>query len=75
MNNETVFFNPGDAIANSRDFREARRSAEIFKAERPTERKIVIAEADGKELFAVYYADTQKTAEAGGTAHHIKDEL
>ena len=44
--NEAVFFNPGDAIASSHDFKEARRSAQIIKAERPTDRQIVIAEND-----------------------------
>ena len=36
MNNENVFFNPGDAIASSHDFKEARRSAQIIKADKPT---------------------------------------
>lgn len=74
MNNETVFFNPGDAIANSRDFREARRSAEVIKKERPTEKQIVIAQEDGTELFAVYFAD-DATNDSVGTAHHIKDSF
>ena len=44
MNNENVFFNPGDAIASSHDFKEARRSAQIIKADKPTAGQIVIAQ-------------------------------
>ena len=34
---EMVFFNPGDAIANSKDFGEAVRGAQIYKAKDPYE--------------------------------------
>lgn len=74
MDNESIFFNPGDAIANSRDFREARRSAEVIKKERPTEKQIIIAEEDGTEIYAVYYAD-DATSPNFGTPHHIKDSF
>ena len=72
--NEAVFFNPGDAIASSHDFKEARRSAQIIKAERPTGRQIVIAENDKNGVYAVYYADNAKESQAG-EAHHIKDRI
>ncbi|MDF4142927.1 hypothetical protein P3319_08005 [Lactobacillus kefiranofaciens] len=72
--NEAVFFNPGDAIASSHDFKEARRSAQIIKAERPTGRQIVIAENDKNGVYAVYYADSVKQNHAG-EAHHIKDKI
>ena len=72
--NEAVFFNPGDAIASSRDFKEARRSAQIIKAERPTGRQIVIAKNDQSGVYAVYYADHMKQDQQG-TAYHIQDKL
>lgn len=51
---ETVFFNPGDAIANDFDFQAARRSAEIYKAEHVADEGLVVAkDADGG--FAVFY--------------------
>ena len=72
--NEAVFFNPGDAIASSHDFKEARRSAQIIKAERPTGRKIVIAKNDKSGIYAVYYADKMQEDQTG-TAYHIEDKL
>ena len=72
--NEAVFFNPGDAIASSHDFKEARRSAQIIKAERPTGRQIVIAENDKSGIYAVYYADKMQEDQTG-TAYHIEDKL
>lgn len=76
MNNESVFFNPGDAIASSHDFKQARRSAQIFKAEKPTARKIVIAQNDKDGTFAIYYASDAKSTPLGvGAPHHIKDKL
>ncbi|WP_297815940.1 hypothetical protein [uncultured Lactobacillus sp.] len=76
MNNESVFFNPGDAIASSHDFKEARRSAQIFKAEKPTARKIVIAQNDKNGEFAVYYADEVKSTPLDvGAPHHIKEKF
>ena len=72
--NEAVFFNPGDAVASSHDFKEARRSAQIIKAERPTGRQIVIAENDKNGVYAVYYADSANKDQSG-SAHHIKDQI
>ena len=72
--NEAVFFNPGDAIASSHDFKEARRRAQIIKAERPTGRQIVIAKNDKSGIYAVYYADKMQEDQTG-TAYHIEDKL
>ncbi|MFJ6933687.1 MAG: hypothetical protein ACIRZI_06500 [Lactobacillus gallinarum] len=72
--NEAVFFNPGNAIASSHDFKEARRSAQIIKAERPTGRQIVIAKNDKSGIYAVYYADKMQEDQTG-TAYHIEDKL
>ena len=72
--NEAVFFNPGDAIASSHDFKEACRSAQIIKAERPTGRQIVIAKNDKSGIYAVYYADKMQEDQTG-TAYHIEDKL
>ena len=72
--NEAVFFNPGDAIASSHDFKEARRSAQIIKAERPTGRQIVIAKNDRSGIYADYYADKMQEDQTG-TAYHIEDKL
>ena len=72
--NEAVFFNPGDAIASSHDFKEARRSAQIIKAESPTGRQIVIAKNDKSGIYAVYYADKMQEDQTG-TAYHIEDKL
>ncbi|NRO50422.1 hypothetical protein [Lactobacillus helveticus] len=72
--NEAVFFNPGDAIASSHDFKEARRSAQIIKAERPTGCQIVIAKNDKSGVYAVYYADKMQEDQTG-TAYHIEDKL
>ena len=72
--NEAVFFNPGDAIASSHDFKEARRSAQIIKAERSTGRQIVIAKNDKSGIYAVYYADKMQEDQTG-TAYHIEDKL
>lgn len=59
---EIVFFNPGDAIANSRDFGEAVRGAQIYKAKDPYESSLIIAEdATNKKSFAVYFATDEKT--------------
>lgn len=74
MNNETVFFNPGDAISSSHDFKKARQSAQIFKAEKPTGKKIVIAQNDTNNEFAIYFADEVNTKK-NGQPHHIKTEL
>ncbi|QNQ81706.1 hypothetical protein FP435_07365 [Lactobacillus sp. PV037] len=72
MTNESVFFNPGDAISASHDFTQLRRSAQIFKAEKPTSRQLVIAQNDQSGSYAVYYADAAKST---GTAYHIKEKI
>ena len=72
--NEAVFFNPGDAIASSHDFKEARISAQNINAERPTGRQIVIAKNDKSGIYAVYYADKMQEDQTG-TAYHIEDKL
>lgn len=58
---EMVFFNPGDAIANSKDYGEAVRGAQIYKAKDPYESSLIIAQdmADNKS-FAVYFAKDEK---------------
>ncbi|APU70609.1 hypothetical protein BI355_0252 [Companilactobacillus crustorum] len=56
-----VFFNPGDAIANSKDYGEAVRGAQIYKAKDPYESSLIIAQdmTDNKS-FAVYFAKDEK---------------
>ncbi|QNQ81047.1 hypothetical protein [Lactobacillus sp. PV034] len=74
MTNQSIFFNPGDAIASTHDFKEARRSAEIFKAKTDANNKLVIAQNDKNGEFTIYYAD--KVADkAHGIPHHLKDEI
>lgn len=51
---ETVFFNPGDAIASDYDFQAARRSAEIFKVDHASTKGLIVAK-DGKGRFDVFY--------------------
>lgn len=54
MAEETVFFNPGDAIAKDFDFQSARKSAEIFKVNHEVDQGLIVAkDDDGK--FAVFY--------------------
>ncbi|MCH3904457.1 MAG: hypothetical protein LKF01_06260 [Lactobacillus sp.] len=74
MNNENVFFNPGDAIASSHDFKEARRSAQIYKQEEGTTKKLVIAKNKDNGIYAIYYADNV-VDEQHGVQHEIKDKL
>ncbi|MGR3742433.1 hypothetical protein [Companilactobacillus sp. DQM5] len=53
---EKVFFNPGDAIANTHDFSEAMRSAQIYKSKDPLESPLIIAkDVKNKKSFAVYF--------------------
>ena len=74
MTNQSIFFNPGDAIASTHDFKEARRRAEIFKAKTKANEKLVIAQNDKHGEFAIYYAD--KVADkTKGIPHHLKDKL
>ncbi|CCI86779.1 hypothetical protein [Lactobacillus gigeriorum] len=56
MNNENVFFNPGDAIASSHDHKKVRRSRQIFKAAKPTAGKLVIDKANKNSTRPVYFA-------------------
>ncbi|MFD1429164.1 MULTISPECIES: hypothetical protein [Lacticaseibacillus] len=51
---EIVFFNPGDAVARDHDFQAARRSAEVFKVDHPTDQGLVVGKDDSGE-FAVFY--------------------
>lgn len=74
MTNQSIFFNPGDAIASTHDFKEARRSAEIYKAKSNGKKRLVIAQNDKNGDFAVYYAD-KISANNQGILHHIKDKL
>jgi len=71
---EAVFFNPGDAIASSHDFKEARRSAEIIKTSKPTGGKLVIAKNDKSGKYAIYFANKAHD-DHNGTSYHIKDKL
>lgn len=74
MTNQSIFFNPGDAIASTHDFKEARRSAEIYKAKSNGKKRLVIAQNDQNGDFAIYYAD--KIANSNqGIPHHLKDKL
>lgn len=74
MTNQSIFFNPGDAIASTHDFKEARRSAEIFKAKTKANEKLVIAQNDKNGEFAIYYAD-KAADKTKGIPHHLKDKL
>ncbi|RVU71095.1 MULTISPECIES: hypothetical protein [Lactobacillus] len=74
MNNENVFFNPGDAIASSHDFKEARRSAQIIKADKPTAGQLVIAKNAKSGEYAIYFADKARDDQQG-VAYHIEDKL
>ena len=74
MNNENIFFNPGDAIASSHDYKEARRSAQIIKADKPTAGQIVIAQNSKNGKYAIYFADKARD-EAHGEPYKIKDKL
>lgn len=69
--NESVFFNLGDAYASSYDFKEARRSAEIYKRNKSSQ-KVVIAQNSKNGEYAIYLADKAKDH---GTSFNIKEEL
>jgi hypothetical protein len=76
---EMVFFNPGDAIANSKDFGEAVRGAQIYKAKDPYESSLIIAEdvAD-KKSFAVYFAKDEKSKNKDDQSvvpYHVKKRI
>lgn len=74
MNNENVFFNPGDAISSSRDFKEARRSAQIYKQQEGTKKQLVIAKNNKNGIYAIYYADDVQP-KGNGAPHEVKDKL
>ncbi|WP_125706476.1 hypothetical protein [Lacticaseibacillus daqingensis] len=61
---ETIFFNPGDAIARDFDFQAARRSAEIFKVQHAADQGLVVAK-DETGKFAVFYEGADVDPEAG----------
>lgn len=77
---EMVFFNPGDAIANSKDYGEAVRGAQIYKAKDPYESSLVIAEdvSDNKS-FAVYFAKDEKSdvkdTDKSVIPYHLKKKI
>ncbi|MFH5810183.1 hypothetical protein [Companilactobacillus sp. FL22-1] len=77
---EMVFFNPGDAIANSRDYGEAVRGAQIYKAKDPYESSLIIAQdvSDNKS-FAVYFAKDEKSAvkddDKSVIPYHLKKKI
>lgn len=54
MMEESMFFNPGDAIARDYDFAAARRSAEIFKVGHTSDKGLVVAK-DANGRFDVFY--------------------
>lgn len=54
--NERVFFNPGDAIANTHDFTEAMRSAQIYKTNNPLDSSLVVVkDVKDDKSFSVYF--------------------
>ncbi|MFD1417732.1 hypothetical protein [Companilactobacillus keshanensis] len=77
---EMVFFNPGDAIANSRDFGEAVRGAQIYKAKDPYESSLIVAEdvADNKKFY-VYFAKDEKSSakdsDTGVVPYNVKKRI
>ncbi|WP_334352483.1 hypothetical protein [Companilactobacillus sp. HBUAS56257] len=77
---EMVFFNPGDAIANSKDFGEAVRGAQIYKAKDPYESSLIIAEdvSDDKS-FVVYFAKDEKSdvkdSDKSVIPYHLKKKI
>lgn len=52
---ETVFFNPGDAIAKDYDFAAARKSAEVFKVKNAIDHGLIVAQ-DEHGQFVVFDA-------------------
>lgn len=75
-----VFFNPGDAIANSKDYGEAVRGAQIYKAKDPYESSLVVAQdvSDNKS-FAVYFAKDEKSdvrnTDTGIVQYNLKKKI
>lgn len=77
---EMVFFNPGDAIANSKDFGEAVRGAQIYKAKDPYESSLIIAEdVSDKKSFVVYFEKDEKSkvkdSDKSIIPYHLKKKL
>ncbi|MCX2455912.1 hypothetical protein [Lacticaseibacillus nasuensis] len=56
---ETIFFNPGDAIAKDYDYAAARKSAEVFKVHNAIDHGLVVAQ-DEHGQFVVF--DPQEAA-------------
>ena len=77
---EMVFFNPGDAIANSKDFGEAVRGAQIYKAKDPYASSLIVAEdvSDDKS-FVVYFAKDEKSdvkdSDKSVIPYHLKKKI
>lgn len=75
-----VFFNPGDAIANSKDFGEAVRGAQIYKAKDSYESSLIVAEdvSDNKS-FVVYFAKDEKSkvkdSDKSVVPYHLKKKI
>ncbi len=75
-----VFFNPGDAIANSKDFGEAVRGAQIYKAKDPYESSLIVAEdVSDKKSFVVYFAKDEKSkskdSDESVIPYHLKKKI
>ena len=77
---EMVFFNPGDAIANSRDFGEAVRGAQIYKSKDPFESSLIVAEdVSDQKSFVVYFAKDEKSdvkdSDKSVVQYHVKKRI
>ena len=77
---EMVFFNPGDAIANSKDFGEAVRGAQVYKAKDPYESSLIVAEdVSDKKSFVVYFAKDEKSdvkdSDKSVVPYHLKKKI
>lgn len=75
---EIVFFNPGDAIANSHDFGEALRSAQIYRTKDSLQSPLVIVKPtnDKDNGFSVYFADdADKNAAPDKTSYKVQKHI
>lgn len=77
---EMVFFNPGDAIANSKDFGEAVRGAQIYKAKDPYESSLIVAEdvSDNKSFVVCFAKDEKskvKDSDKSVVPYHLKKKI
>lgn len=57
-----IFFNPGDSIANIRDYDEAVRKGQIYKKEKKSD-DLVIAKGPDNEEYAIFYAKDELPAD------------